>query len=122
MMSDRWSYLSSIERQFLQEAIVAYDRIMSRIEDTQLLSNLLNLDQSDLDRSKNYAFGEGVRLYEFIPEILMAQAWERLVQGQGTEIDLIFLQHELYESDLVINYGYPPQKAHELAQRKISMV
>jgi len=53
MMSDRWSYLSSIERQFLQESMVAYDR-MSHQHLTIAFLNALS-DCQSLDEYHNKA-------------------------------------------------------------------
>jgi hypothetical protein len=51
----------------------------------------------------------------------MAEAWLRLAQGNGTAIDRIFLEHEIYESNLVENQGIRQTDAHDLTQLKFLM-
>lgn len=74
----------------------------------------LTVDQ--VQRAKNYAFGEGVSLYQFSPDLQMAEAWNRMMLGEGTDIDEVLLRHEVLESELVINQGINQLDAHQLAQ------
>jgi hypothetical protein len=93
-----------------------YDEIMGMNEDIPLISDYCGISAGETQRAKDYAFGGGVSQYEFCPSIDMAKAWLRMARGQGTAIDRVFLQHEILESDLVINQGMNQPSAHEIAQ------
>lgn len=111
----RWGHLG-VYAKYLQAEIDLYDEIMAMNEDIRLISNYCGVCDQETQRAKDYAFGSGVSQYEFWPSIDMAKAWLRMAQGQGTEIDRVFLQHEILESDLVINQGMNQPSAHKIAQ------
>lgn len=113
---NKWSHLNQFERKYLKEAIQAYDQIMLEINDVELISNRYQLTVDEVQRAKNYAFGEGVFLYQFSPDLEIAEAWNRMMLGEGTDIDEVLLRHEVLESELVINQGINQLDAHLLAQ------
>jgi hypothetical protein len=43
-----------------------------------------------------------------------------MARGEGTEIDRVFLQHEILESDLVINQKMAQDPAHKIAEARYS--
>ncbi|MGL5036131.1 MAG: hypothetical protein ACRC6M_20295 [Microcystaceae cyanobacterium] len=96
----------------------AYDKIMVETQDISTISQRYQLSLAEVKRAKNYAFGEGVSQYQFSPEILMAEAWQRMTLNQGNNLDEILLKHEVYESDLVLYQGYSTLIAHQLTQAK----
>jgi hypothetical protein len=53
----------------------------------------------------------------FIPNYRMGQAWQRMEQGKGTNIDIMLLNHELYEKRLM-DQGYDYITAHAKAHEK----
>lgn len=112
----KWSHLNQFERKYLKQAIQAYDQIMLEINDIQQITNYYQLTVDQVQRAKNYAFGEGVSLYQFSPDLQMAEAWNRMMLGEGTDIDEVLLRHEVLESELVINQGINQLDAHQLAQ------
>lgn len=111
----RWGHLG-IYAKYLRAEMALYDEIMGMNEDIRLISDYCGISDRETQRAKDYAFGSGVSQYEFWPSIDMAKAWLRMARGQGTEIDRVFLQHEILESDLVINQGMNQPSAHEIAQ------
>lgn len=113
---NKWSHLNQFERKYLKQAIQAYDQIMLEINDIQQITNYYQLTVDQVQRAKNYAFGEGVSLYQFSPDLQMAEAWNRIMLGEGTDIDEMLLRHEVLESELVINQGINQLDAHQIAQ------
>jgi hypothetical protein len=71
-----------------------------------------------VQRAKDYAFGNGVPEYQWFPEQRMADAWENLAAGQGTSTDELLLNHELLESDLVVNQGMSTKEARDIANEQ----
>ena len=117
-LPDRWSHLEPYVRQTLQEVLIKYDQIMAMNQDIVTIAKCYGYSETEIDRAKNYAFGQGVSDYDFFPDDDMANAWLRLAQGQGTEIDQVFLDHEIWESDLVVNQGLSQPVAHARTQEK----
>jgi hypothetical protein len=115
--SQRWKHIDKYEQRYLVDAMNRYDLIMESNDDIPQIANQYNLTREDVKRAKDYAFGMGVSKYQFCPDILMAQTWQRLATGKGTPIDEVFLRHEIHESNLVINQEIPQQKGHELTQK-----
>ncbi len=54
----------------------------------------------------------------FDPDPDQAQAWQRLTEGRGTDLDVLMLKHELEELTLMRRRGYNYDEAHEKANRK----
>jgi hypothetical protein len=113
----RWEHLG-IYAKYVRAEMSLYDEIMAMNEDICLISDYCGVSAQETQRAKDYAFGSGVSQYQFWPNVDMAKAWLRMAQGQGTEIDRVFLQHEILESDLVINQGMNQPSAHKIAQAK----
>lgn len=113
---NKWSHLNQFERKYLKQAIQAYDQIMLEINDIQQITNYYQLTVDQVQRAKNYAFGEGVSLYQFSPDLQMAEAWNRIMLGEGTDIDEMLLRDEVLESELVLNQGINQLDAHQIAQ------
>lgn len=116
--NNKWSHLNQYERKYLKETIKAYDRIMEVTEDVPRIASRYQSSPDDVERAKDYAFGSGVSQNKFSPDSRMAEAWNRMAWGEGTELDEILLRHEILESDLVINRGMSQSEAHELAQQR----
>jgi len=113
---NKWSHLNQFERKYLKQVIQAYDQIMLEINDIQQITNYYQLTVDQVQRAKNYAFGEGVSLYQFSPDLQMAEAWNRIMLGEGTDIDEMLLRDEVLESELVLNQGINQLDAHQIAQ------
>jgi hypothetical protein len=117
-MNDRWSHLNQYEKKYLKETMEAYDKIMEVTDDILKIANRYELNFKEIERAKNYAFGDGVKKHQFIPDLLMAEAWERMTSEKEIDIDEIFLKHEILESDLVINQKINQLEAHKIAQKQ----
>lgn len=76
---------------------------------------------------------EAVRQHVFLDEHLIdstmrrfdsdyyqAEAWQRLIAGQGTNEDLVFLNHEYRELTLEREHGYNHDEAHEIANSEFN--
>ena len=115
---DRWSYLNKYEKKYLKEAMLAYDKIIECKDDIIKIANHYQLNCKDVEGAKDYAFGKGVLQNQFIPDLRMAKSWERMTLGQEIDSDEVFLNHEILESDLVINQGMKQLDAHKIAQNE----
>lgn len=115
---ERWGHLEPYVRQILQETLIKYDQIMAMNQDIASIAKCYDYPETEIARAKNHAFGQGVNDFGFFPDDDMADAWLRLTQGQGTEIDRVFLDHEIRESDLVVNQGLSQLAAHALTQER----
>ena len=94
----------------------AYDRIIESKDDILKIANRYQLNFEDIERAKQYAFGKGVLQNQFIPDLRMAQSWERMTLGEEIDSDEVLLKHEILESDLVMNQGLNQLDAHKIAQ------
>jgi hypothetical protein len=115
---DRWSHLNRYEKKYLQKAIKAYDEIMENKDDIKIITNRYQVNINDVKRAKNYAFGNGVQINKFTPDILMTEAWQRMTSRQEIDTDQVLLNHEIMESDLVINQRINQLEAHNITQKK----
>jgi hypothetical protein len=114
--SDRWAYLDSYVRKYCRQRIQLYEEIMTMTTDIAIIANTYQLIPGEVRLAKDYAFGEGVSRYQFIPDLDMAQAWLRMARGEGNPIDEIFLRHEVLESQLMLAPNMMQTKAHQIAQ------
>ena len=117
-LTDRWSHLNKLEKKYLKEAMKTYDKIIESKDDILKIANRYQLSFEDIERAKQYAFGDGVLQYQFIPDLRMAQSWERMTLGGEIDSDEVLLKHEILESDLVINQGLNQLDAHKIAQNE----
>jgi hypothetical protein len=113
----KWSHLNRYERLCLQPMMDVYDQIQAMEEDILIIAENYQLPTQEIERAKDYAFGNGVARYQFYPDIDMSRAWLRLAKGEGTDVDRVLLLHEIYESQLVIIQGMNQQQAHSMAQK-----
>jgi hypothetical protein len=118
MIDKRWQHLEPFIYKLSKQRIQLYDEIMEMTDDIEVIANTYSFSIESVKRAKDYAFGNGVSQYQFYPDSDMAEAWLRLAQGNGTAIDRIFLEHEIYESNLVKNKVMLQKKAHDLTQLK----
>lgn len=59
----------------------------------------------------------GTRMARFDPDFHQAQAWQRLTEGRGTELDILMLRHENLELTEMRKYGYNYDEGLEIANR-----
>ena len=113
----RWSHLSQLERKFYRNAIERYENILQVTEDVPTIAIRYNLSIEEVERAKYYVIGSGYK-YNLVPDVDIAEAWERLSLGEGNDIDEIFLRHEVLESELVVNQGMEQPAAHQIANQQ----
>ena len=65
---------------------------------------------------EKHNFASGYK--HFDPSAEMALAWQRLEQGNFTELDVLLLRHELEELTIMKGKGYDYAKSHLLANEK----
>jgi hypothetical protein len=115
---NKWSHLNRYERLCLQPIMDVYEQIQAMEEDILIIAEDYQLPIQEIERAKDYAFGNGVARYQFYPDIDMSRAWLRLAKGEGTDVDRLLLFHEIYESRLVIIQGMNQRQAHSMAQKR----
>ncbi len=113
---ERWAHLDPYERKYVRKVIIAYDEILQLTEDVPTIARRYNVSIEAVQRAKDYAFGSGVSRHQFLPDEDMAAAWNRMASGQGIDIDEVFFNHEVFESNLVIHQDMTVDDAHTLAQ------
>lgn len=100
-----------------------YNSIGANNEDVLKISQNTGLPESQIQRIKNHVFFKDHELnngstgrYDADPDI--ANAWNRLEQGDYTQIDIDLLNHEIRESLVEGIFKVPAQKAHEATVNK----
>ncbi len=119
---NKWSHLNRYERLYLQPVMDVYDQIQAMEEDILIIAEDYQLPIQEIERAKDYAFGNGVTRYQFYPDIDMSRAWLRLAKGEGTDVDRLLLFHEIYESRLVIIQGMNQRQAQLNGSKTLSLV
>jgi len=102
-----------------------YDTIANRKSksDISKIADSSGFSQEQISDIRNHLFikkhdlGNGI-LEQLTPDYRIAQAWHRLEQGKGNELDILLLNHELYELTLIRDQGYTFDEAHIMASRK----
>ena len=118
--SARWkeldlSYNSDIDK-VLKRAIHNYDRILQQTDDIDQIYKKYNIaNRSDLDRVKKHVFYDMSLTPNTFPDKEIVAAWDRLSQGTANRADIVFLQHELMESELVAK-GMGVDEAHKITE------
>lgn len=60
------------------------------------------------------------KMQRFAADFEQSQAWQRLTEGRGTDVDLIFLKHEYVELTQMRLHGYNYDEAHAIANSKFN--
>ena len=98
-----------------------YEEIRHRKDDVPAISKNTGISEKDIQKIKNYIFFEEHDLLDgrkrFAPSCEMALSWQRLISGKYEDVDVLMLNHELYELNLV-KYGYSQDEAHILTSKK----
>jgi hypothetical protein len=113
----------SIEGRNYANSIYDVARNDTNHEDVKRISQKTGWDENVVMRIKQHVFldfhdagqGESVR---FEPNYYMAQAWDRLVNGQPTKDDILLLKHEDLERLLMTRYGMQYHEAHVLTNTR----
>lgn len=87
--------------------IVKNENVPLTVEEVEAVRHHVFIDKHQLETG-----------YErFAPDKYQSDAWQRLVARQGTDEDVVFLQHEKEEHDLM-EQGLSQREAHEKADEK----
>lgn len=100
-----------------------YASVRKMTTDARRISQNTGYEESLIQDIKKFVFlekhdlGNG-QLEYFCPDFMMAQSWQRLIDGKNIQHhDLTLLNHEKMEREL-INQGYSQQEAHKITEKK----
>ncbi len=98
-----------------------YESVRHMKTDTQKISIATSIKKDKIDKIKNHVFIREHDLIEgkkrFDPSYDMAQSWQRLINGNFEEKDIVLLKHE-YAELRYMEKGYTQNEAHIKASKK----
>lgn len=99
-----------------------YGLVRSMKTDVARISETTGFAEEDIQTVKSYIFMEkhdlgGAELEYFAPDYMMAESWQRLIDGKPELHDMTLLNHEIMERDLM-KKGIPQDEAHIKASGK----
>lgn len=93
-------------------------------DDVQAVANSSGMTIEEIKTIKNHIFFNTHELYDgtgrFAASYDMAVAWNRLVNGNPKERDILLLRHELLESEIEKVYNLTASEAHARAKKKFN--
>lgn len=99
-----------------------YEEIRHRTTDIDNISQNTEFSHNEVEKIKNHMFFNEYMLdgemKRFDADFEQAQAWDRLSQGKGTEVDKELLWHELTELTEMQEHGLNYEEAHKIANSK----
>jgi hypothetical protein len=108
-----------------RHANLYYEAIRNRTSDSDVKNIAANVNwpENVVRGIKRHVFLEehnldGVGVGRFVPDYEIAQAWDRLIQGNQTELDVLLLNHERLELRLMRRYGWDAEAAHIAANTR----
>lgn len=99
-----------------------YGLVRSMKTDVSRIAKATGFAEEDIRAIKYYIFMEkhdlgGAELEYFAPDYMMAESWQRLIDGKPESHDITLLNHEIMERDLM-KKGIPQDEAHIKASGK----
>ena len=99
-----------------------YGLVRSMKTDVSRISKATGFAEEDIRAIKNYIFMEkhdlgGKEPEYFAPDYMMAESWQRLIDGKPKSHDMTLLNHEIMERNLM-QKGMPQDEAHVAASQK----
>lgn len=99
-----------------------YGLVRSMKTDVARISETTGFAEEDIQTVKSYIFMEkhdlgGKEPEYFAPDYMMAESWQRLIDGKPELHDITLLNHEIMERDLM-KKGIPQDEAHIKASGK----
>lgn len=99
-----------------------YGLVRSMKTDVARISETTGFAEEDIQTVKSYIFMEkhdlgGAELEYFAPDYMMAESWQRLIDGKPELHDITLLNHEIMERNLM-KKGIPQNEAHIKASGK----
>ncbi len=114
---ERFKDVPKLYEKAMHQAEQLYERARKNNNDIQKIAYNIGISEKVIEKIKNHIFieehilghGNEQFLSKFLTDIDIAESWERLINGNFVQSDLILLQHELTESLLMqgtkLNYG-----------------
>lgn len=113
--------LNPYSKEAEKHAIKYYEAVRHMKTDTKRISASTGISQDKIDKIKNHIFIAEHDLLtgrkRFDPSYEMAQSWQRLINGDFKEQDIVLLKHE-YAELRYMEKGYSQNEAHILASKK----
>lgn len=99
-----------------------YGLVRSMKTDVARISRNTGISEKEVRSVKDFIFNEkhdlgGSELEYFEPDYMMAESWQRLIDGKPEHHDIILLQHEIMEKELM-SKGMTQEEAHIEASKK----
>lgn len=93
-----------------------YGLVRSMKTDVEKISKSTGMSKDDIQSVKNFIFLEkhdlgGKELEYFEPDYMMAESWQRLIDGKPEKHDLTLINHEVMEKKLM-SEGLSQEEAH----------
>ena len=101
-----------------------YESVRKMTTDAEKIARNLDLPQEDIEAVKNFIFfdkhdlGNGI-LERFSPDYMMAESWQRLIDGRQKQHDVTLIKHEILERQLM-NSGLSQEEAHIKASEQFN--
>lgn len=113
--------LNPYSKEAEKHAVQYYESVRHMTTDTQKISAATGISRDKIDKIKNHIFITEHDLLtghkRFDPSYDMAQSWQRLINGDFKEQDIVLLKHE-YAELRYMEKGYSQNEAHILASKK----
>ncbi|MGN1102200.1 MAG: phage minor capsid protein [Huintestinicola sp.] len=113
--------LNPYSKEAAKHAAQYYESVRHMKTDTSKISAVTGISQDKIDKIKNHVFIDEHDLLtgreRFAPSYDMAQSWQRLINGDYKEQDIVLLKHE-YAELRYMEKGYSQSEAHILASKK----
>ena len=99
-----------------------YGLVRSMKTDVAKISKATGISEDEVQSVKNFIFLEkhdlgGKELEYFEPDYMMAESWQRLIDGKPEQHDITLLKHEILEKELM-EKGLLQEEAHIQASKK----
>ena len=113
--------LNPYSKEAEKHAVQYYESVRHMKTDTQKISAATGISRDKIDKIKNHVFITEHDLLtghkRFDSSYDMAQSWQRLINGDFKEQDIVLLKHE-YAELRYMEKGYSQNEAHILASKK----
>lgn len=99
-----------------------YGLVRSMKTDVEKIAKATGIPENDIQDIKNFIFLDkhdlgGEEPEYFTPDYMMAQSWQRLIDGKYEKHDITLLKHEMMERKLM-SEGISQEKAHIMTSQK----
>jgi hypothetical protein len=107
-----------------EHAVRYYESVRKMTTDSARIAQNLDLPQEDIEAVKNFIFfeehdlGNGI-MERFEPDYMMAESWQRLINGTQETHDVTLIKHEILERQLM-NSGLSQEEAHIKASEQFN--